>query len=209
MPENNYPVAAKPVDRSPETIPTVILLIILDRSLSMAAYEEQVTTGLHSFVRTLAHTPGPRYLVTVVQFAGEPETSVRAMSLEKLSISYKPNGEGTALWDALAHSLVLEKSRQVPVICLIITDGEDNASREADWKQVRAMIQSRREWGNWVFLWLNLQGKPSKNAHTLAIDCVDCAREDIGNALPGLADRISRAVSRLGSNKRILIEGGR
>jgi hypothetical protein len=196
-------------DRHLENIRTVKLLIILDRSLSMAGHEERVTSALRSFLNKLAHTTNQRYLATLVQFAGEAEISALSLPLKRLCINYKPNGEGTALWDALAHSLVLEKSRQAPVICLIVTDGEDNASREADCKQVRAMTQSRREWGNWVFLWLNLQGKPSKNAHTLAIDCVDCAREDIGNALPGLADRISRAVARLGNNGRVLVEGGR
>jgi hypothetical protein len=113
------------------------------------------------------------------------------------------------LWDALAHTLVLEKSRRTAVVCLIVTDGEDNCSQEADSKQVHAMIQSRREWGNWLFLWLNLQGKPNKNARALGIDCLDCARQDIGKALSVSADRIARAVARLGGQTRTLIGGGR
>ncbi len=143
-----------------------------------------------------------------MQFAEEPETIASNLPIEKLIIDYKPTGEGTTLWDALAHTLVLEKSRQAPVVCLIVTDGEDNCSKEADQKQVHAMIQSRREWGNWRFLWLNLQGKPSKNARALGLDCVDCAREDIGKTLPGLAERIVRAVARPGGNIRALTGGG-
>ena len=199
---DNRPAAARP---------TIRLLVILDCSLSMAGCEEQVTAGLRSFVDTLNRAPAqPRYVATLVRFASEPETVISAQPLEKLAIAYKPTGEGTALRDAMAHAFVLEKSRQEPTICLIVTDGEDNCSREVDQKQVTAMVQARREWGNWKFLWLDLEGKPNRNARALGIDCIASNRNEVGKMLPEIAERISRAAARITAGDcRLLTEGGR
>jgi hypothetical protein len=189
---------------------TARLLIILDRSLSMAGHEELVIRALRGFLDAVKSGPNLRpYLLTLVQFAEQPQTCALAQSLESVSLEYKPDGAGTAVWDAMAHSLGLEKSRQEPVICVIVTDGQDNASREADQKQVLAMIKTRREWGNWTFLWLNLEGRnrPSKNAAALGLKSLDIGREEIGEVLPALGQRISRATT-LTDCKRISIESG-
>jgi hypothetical protein len=175
----------------------------------MTEYEEQVTAGLCSFVHTLSNTPNqPRYIATLVEFADEPETIIVAQPLEKLAITYKANGEGTALWDAMAHAFLLERSRHEPTVCVIVSDGRDNCSRDADRRQVAAMIHARREMG-WVFVWLDLEGKHNKNARALGIDCVASPRSEVGKTLPAVAERISRVVSRLTTGDRRLLKGGR
>jgi hypothetical protein len=209
--DNPRPSVERLHENRPATArPTVRLLLILDRSLSMTEYEEQVTAGLCSFVHTLSNTPNqPRYIATLVEFADEPETIIVAQPLEKLAITYKANGEGTALWDAMAHAFVLEKSRHEATVCLIVTDGRDNRSVEADRKQVAAMVQARREWANWKFLWLDLEGKANKNARALGIDCLASTRSEVGKTLPAVAERISRVASRLTAGDRRLLKGGR
>jgi hypothetical protein len=177
----------------------------------MAGYEEQATVGLRSFVNTLNQaTNQPRYVATLVAFAGEPQTIMVGQPLEKLAITYKANGEGTALWDAMAHAFGIEKSRHESTLCLIVTDGQDNCSREADRRQVAAMTQNRYEWGNWTFVWLDLEGKPNKNARALGIDCLASTRSEIGHILPEVAERISRVAARISrGDSRFLTEGRR
>jgi hypothetical protein len=177
----------------------------------MVAHEELVADALRSFVDTLRSAQNqPRYVTSLVEFADEAETILLRQPLEKLAIAYKADGEGTALWDAMAHAFMLEKSRRDRVICLIISDGEENSSREVDQKQVAAMVRSRIEWNTWTFLWLHLSGKPSKNARALGIDCMDSTREEIAKALPEVARQISRVGARLtGGDRGLLIEGGR
>jgi hypothetical protein len=177
----------------------------------MAAHEERVTESLRSFAETLrSATNQPRYLATLVQFADQAETIFVDEPIEKLGIAYKADGKGTALWDAMAHAFTLEKSRREPTVCLIVSDGDDNSSTEADQTQVAAMIRSRLEWGNWTFLWLNLQGKPSKNARALGIKCFDSTRDQITESLPEVAKQITRVAARLtGGDRRLLLEGKR
>jgi hypothetical protein len=179
----------------------------------MVGHEGQVAEALRSFVSTLRSAPNqPGYVATLVVFADEAETVFLRQPIEKLAIAYKADGEGTALWDAMAHAFILEKSRRERVICLIISDGEENCSREVDAKQVSSLVRSRMEWGNWTFLWLNLQGKPSKSARALGIPCLDSTRERIGESLPEVAKQISRVAARLvggGRSRGLLLEGGR
>jgi hypothetical protein len=178
----------------------------------MADSELQVTKALRDFVTTLQRAPGQlRYLATLVTFAGEPETVVLAEPLEKLAIEYKADGAGgTALFDALAFALPLERSRNEVIVCCIISDGEENSSVEASERQVAAMVSARRELGNWIFLWLSLSGKPNRTARALSIECLTERREDVNQALPKLAERINRKAARLtGSIPLRAIEGGR
>jgi Mg-chelatase subunit ChlD len=199
-------------DSRPATIrSTIRLLFILDKSRSMADSESQVTKALLGFVTTLQNPPGQlRYLATLVCFAHEPETIVVDQPLEQLAVEYKADGEGTALFDALAHALPLERSRDEMIICVIISDGQENSSKEANERQVAAMVSARRELGNWRFLWLSLDGKPNRTARAMSIECLTARREDISQALTQLAERIGRMATRLtGSAPLRAIEGGR
>ena len=196
-------------NRVGQSCTVVRLLVILDRSASMAEHEERVTTSLRRFVDTLVSTPNQRrYAVTLVGFSNEAETLFQGQPIETLAIDYRADGEGTALWDAMAHAFTLERSRQDPVICLIVSDGEDNASASADQRQITAMVRNRQEWGNWTILWLNLQGKPSKSARALGISCVDSNRDQINESLSAVAGQISRVGARLaGGARKLSIEG--
>jgi Mg-chelatase subunit ChlD len=198
-------------DRVDTARPVVRLLVILDKSLSMVEHQEQVTTSLRGFVQTLTSAPHqPRYVVTLVGFSNEAETLLEGQPIETLAIHYKADGEGTALWDALAHAFALEKSRRAHVICLIVSDGEENASRETDQRQIAAMVRNRLEWGNWIFLWLNLQGRPCKTAKALGITCVDSTRDRITEALRAVANQVCGVAARLtASTRRLAIDGAK
>jgi hypothetical protein len=183
---------------------------MVDKSISMAGSEPQVTEALRGFANTLQSASGQlRYLGTLVVFAGEPETIVLSQPLEKLAIDYRADGEGTAIFDALAYALPLEKSRTEPVICAIVSDGEENSSQEADERLVAAMIAARREMG-WTFLWLSLNGKSNRTARTLSIPCITTTRENIRQALPEVVKKIASTAARLvGTIPLRAIEGGR
>jgi hypothetical protein len=47
-----------------------------------------------------------------------------------------------------------EPNRPGTVICLIMTDGLENASQEWSWDQVKALITQQREQYNWSFMFL-------------------------------------------------------
>lgn len=98
---------------------------------SKVPHEELVVEALRSFVNTLRNSRNqPRYIATLVGLAAKVETIVLAQPIEKLAIAYKADGEGTALWDAMVHAFVKEKSRKEHIICLML-EGSSSADTTA------------------------------------------------------------------------------
>ena len=70
--------------------------------------------------------------------------------------SYLPGG-GTALYDAIAEGVRIaekDKTEDERVICVIMTDGEENSSRETTKEQIRNIISGNEAKGDWTFLYI-------------------------------------------------------
>jgi Mg-chelatase subunit ChlD len=75
---------------------------------------------------------------------------------ELTSDTYLPGG-GTALFDAISESVRVaekDKSEDERVICVIMTDGEENSSRETTKEQVKEIISGYEAKGDWTFLYI-------------------------------------------------------
>ena len=70
--------------------------------------------------------------------------------------NYLPGGM-TALYDAIAEGVrIADKDKSVDerVICVIMTDGEENSSRETTKEQVKDIISGHEAKGDWTFLYI-------------------------------------------------------
>jgi hypothetical protein len=184
----------------------VRLVLVLDRSGSMYGHENRVRSAVSQFLENLdSQVP---YLVTMLLFDHEIEQLATAEPIATLIAQagldcYYARGD-TALWDAIARALEVESSRAEPVLCIVASDGDDNRSRLTA-AATREMVDMRRGWGNWTFLWLNMTGNAwdgslyrSPDAdERLGIDCLDLKREDIVKVLVEIARKLSRAVRRM------------
>jgi len=141
------------------------ILIILDRSGSMSPLTRDTVGGFNSFLERQKAEPGDA-VVTLVLFNDRYEAvfNVRPITqVEPLTTrTYNPSG-GTALLDAIGRGVndlgrklagMAEKDRPGKVIVAIMTDGEENASREYTREQVRQMIEEQTSNYNWSFLFL-------------------------------------------------------
>lgn len=137
--------------------------VVLDRSGSMESIRSEMEGGFASFVKQQQAHPG-RCLVTMVQFDGEA-TEVRYAGVPITQVgplNLVPRGM-TPLLDATALSVrttgdrlaaLPEKERPGQVLVLIITDGQENASRHTTAEQLRAMIEHQRSHYQWEFIYL-------------------------------------------------------
>jgi len=69
---------------------------------------------------------------------------------------YTPGGN-TALFDAVAKAVRVADHQKKPedrVLCVIITDGEENSSRETTKEQVQRLISVRQTEQGWTFAYL-------------------------------------------------------
>lgn len=139
------------------------LTVVLDRSGSMSSIKADMEGGFESFIGTQKGVPGT-CLVSMVQFDGEA-TEVRYVARPVAnvgSLDLRPRGN-TPLLDATAFAITLTGERLAAldaaerpenVLMLIITDGQENASRTTTAEALKTMIEHQRGVYKWDFIYL-------------------------------------------------------
>lgn len=130
------------------------IVMILDRSGSMAGKESDVIGGFNSFVSSCRDASLANCSVTYVRF----DTEVERVFTEELKdvpqltdVLYRPRGN-TALLDAVGQSVSsVSNEPDDRYIVVTYTDGHENASREWTKEKVAGLLREREALGNWTF----------------------------------------------------------
>lgn len=140
----------------------VELLIITDRSGSMATIKNDMELGLKTFLEKQKGEPG-ECRITHYEFDTAIDKTLEDVDIHKVySIAINPRG-ATALFDAVGQAVnevgarlakTKEKDRPESVIVLVITDGEENASNEFSGEQIQKLIKHQEEKYSWKFIYL-------------------------------------------------------
>lgn len=141
------------------------IVFILDRSGSMAHLEEDTIGGYNSFLKKQKNEEGEA-TVTTVLFDDRYEIVHNNADIKKVNMltrkDYYARGM-TALLDAIGKTISLVGNRHklspqslVPgkTLVVIITDGYENASREYNMHDIKAIVKRQKEKYNWEFIFL-------------------------------------------------------
>ncbi|MEB3294062.1 MAG: vWA domain-containing protein [Synechococcales bacterium] len=139
--------------------------IVLDRSGSMQSIKADTIGGFNAFLQQQKETPGEA-TITLAQFDDVYDVVYRAIPLSHApdlnDHTFVPRAS-TALLDAIGRTInetgarlakMLERDRPSHVIFVILTDGEENSSREFTSQQINQMIRHQREVYQWEFVFL-------------------------------------------------------
>lgn len=139
-----------------------MICLILDRSGSMGGRENDVIGGVNTFIDEQKKLPDPAS-VAFVRFDTEEIERFRPMmalaDVQPLAKGeYQPRG-GTPLLDAVGQTITAlddDWKREQPDRCIvvIVTDGEENSSREYKKDKIKELIQARQDSGKWAFIYL-------------------------------------------------------
>jgi len=153
------------------------ITVVLDRSGSMAMVEKDTKGGFDRFVRDQADAQGSAVL-TLVQFDTDYEFVHKAKPIKEIPpLQFQPRG-ATALLDAVGKAIVetgerLEKTpehdRPGKVVFVIITDGEENSSREYKKSRISEMIKHQTDKYGWQFVFLGANQDAIKEAGDIGI----------------------------------------
>ena len=151
-----------------ETKHKVYNLIILDESGSMQSIKKTIMNGFNEAVQTIKSValeyPEQEHTVTFVSFNSSGIKKIHENSkIESLNQiddrSYQPNG-GTPLFDAMGASFfnlnwIIEKEnpKNYNVLVTILTDGEENASKEHTCESIKEIIELYKS-KNWTFTYI-------------------------------------------------------
>jgi uncharacterized protein YegL len=154
--------------------------IVLDRSGSMAKISLDTIGGLNTFIEDQKNVDGYA-TVSLTQFDNIVENVFEFINLKDVNLDrdyrFIPRGM-TALYDAIGSSIVKtgeslskisESDRPSKVIFVIITDGEENASREYEYNKIQEMIKHQSDIYSWEFIFLGANIDAVSTAISLGI----------------------------------------
>lgn len=141
------------------------LVFILDQSGSMSGLESDTIGGYNAFLKKQAAIDAP-CLITTVLFNDRyrllhDRIDIRAVS--PLTDKDYQVGGSTALLDAMGQSINklmgIQKQtspdyRADQVLFVIITDGQENSSREYSLDKIKSMVEERQKTDGWEFIFL-------------------------------------------------------
>jgi len=163
------------------------ICMILDRTGSMESIKQDTIGGFNSYVAAQKSLPTPATF-TLVQFDSQDPFEVIhkftdiQMVPDLTGQTYMPRAS-TPLYDAVGRGIndlkaslgtLPEALRPKKIVMVIVTDGQENASREFTGAQVRKMIADAKE-ASWQFVFLSADESTISDSSSLNIDASNAA----------------------------------
>ena len=141
---------------------TLIINFVLDETGSMQVVREATISGFNEYLNTLKGRKED-ILFTLTQFNSEKVQVVcDAVSIKDMvelnHDTYHPN-HNTPLYDAVARTIKATENKtsgmkgKPAILCVIQTDGEENASKEYTLDTIRKLIEEKKNDG-WEFVFM-------------------------------------------------------
>jgi len=158
-------------------------LIIIDESGSMSSIHKQAVDGLNETLQSIqsaqkTHKDLQEHFVTMVFFnTNGVRTIMENRPVDQIEMlqfkDFSPNAL-TPLYDAMGMNLSklryrLDENEKNQVLVTIITDGEENASKEYSGIMIKNMVKDLKALG-WVFAYIGANQDVDQVADSLSID---------------------------------------
>ena len=161
------------------------IIIVLDASGSMSSIQDDIKGSFNEFLKKQREAEG-QTIFDLFQFSDDVDRLVRSANLadfhDDLMSRYHCSG-CTALNDAVCTAIdtvghefanMPETERPEHVMCVIITDGMENASQEYTARDVRNRIKRQKEVYNWDFEFLAANQDAFESGRRLGLDRSSC-----------------------------------
>lgn len=137
---------------------TVYVGVVLDESGSMGSARASTISSFNEYISGLK-ADGNTYKMTVMKFdTGRFPILFNNESLGNVKLTehnYHPNA-GTPLYDAIGK--MVSQMESVPegasVFFVVLTDGEENESREFNKEKITALLKDKQEKAQWTMVYL-------------------------------------------------------
>lgn len=179
------------------------ITLVVDRSGSMGAVQTDAEGGVNSFIAEQAKEPGEA-LLTLLQFDTEYELVHSGVPISQVhAYELIPRGM-TALLDAIGRAInetgerlskMNEQDRPGLVVFVVMTDGQENSSKEFSKDRIREMIQHQQDQYNWHFTFLGANQDAFAEAGGLGIHAAgvaDFAMNKMAAAYAATGAKVSR-----------------
>lgn len=136
------------------------IVFLLDESGSMSVIKDQTISGFNEYVDTVKKETGATMTLTKFNSAGVKVEYVNKPMKDVAHLTdstFEPNAL-TPLYDALGKTInqldkdLKKEKDDYRVLFIVMTDGEENQSREYDKEKIEKIITKKEE--DWTFVYL-------------------------------------------------------
>lgn len=155
------PAPKKPVKAKEQEDRTILINFVLDKSGSMSSIRDATISGFNEFLGD-QQREGGEARITLTLFDTRFRTIASAVPVREIPSldydTYAPDGM-TALYDAIGYTMrvtddYVAKHNPDQVLFVIMTDGQENSSREFDQQRIFEMIRDRQQNAEYEFIYL-------------------------------------------------------
>jgi uncharacterized protein YegL len=193
------------------------IVAIIDRSGSMVGLTKETIGGFNAFLEEQKKTTGKAKL-TLVQFDDQYQIDQDGVDINDAKplddTTYVPRGY-TSLYDAVGRTIITvgerlsktpDEERPGQVIFLVITDGEENSSKEYKHaSKIAEMVKHQTEVYNWTFTFLGGGDAKFQKAQGRSLGFMDNNTYNY-SATSGGTEKLYGAISRGVSRKRLDVD---
>ena len=142
------------------------IIFVIDESGSMQGTESDVIGGFNNFIEQQKLHHQGKITFSLYKFNSYWSRILNDLPIEEIrpltSGDYTPGGL-TALYDTIGNAIAdienqskytKSEHKASMVMMVVITDGQENASREYDSRKIKQMIQELEQSENWQFIYL-------------------------------------------------------
>ena len=144
------------VEKEEQSIKQTEIVVLLDRSGSMASIAAATVQGFNTFLNEQKNSEGEAF-ITLIQFDDQYEVNYKSIPVKEaydlvLNETYIPRGS-TMLYGSIGKT-INELNTNRDVVFVIITDGQDNVRSEFKPDAINKMIDTLQNENGWHFLFL-------------------------------------------------------
>ena len=171
------------------------IVIIMDESGSMDDLGKEPLEAVNTFITTQKNiTKNDKSTITLWKFNHEVKLVIDNELIDKTNYfnDFNPLGM-TALYDAIGMAIDYKKDID-NVVCVIVTDGLENCSKEYSLKNIKSKINRQETNNNWKFVYLGANQDVFAVGNDIGLNLNRCASFAAHEGNGGLLD-IVRNVS--------------
>lgn len=157
------------------------IIFVIDESGSMQGSESDVIGGFNNYIECQRKETVGKVTVSLYKFNSLVSSVIVNKPIAKIKelnqTHYSPSGF-TALYDAIGKAIqetdnqiaaIQQSERPNKVLMVIITDGQENASKEFSSQAIKTLIATHQNLMNWGFIYLGAGLKDFTDADLLGL----------------------------------------
>lgn len=133
------------------------IVVVLDESGSMESIRKNMLDSLNDLIKEQKQIKERPATFTLIKFNDKINKKMENMPLEETNLlsseDYTPNG-ATALYDAIGYTINRFRNER-DVLMVIITDGQENSSKQYNKQYVSTKLDEKKKYNNWSYVYLS------------------------------------------------------